>query len=407
MNREEKSRIVDAIREAARVRGVKPHQLTRDDFLKLSGMRERQIRAMGGWFAAKEIASQTPDALEGYRMREKMRDLRLQNEALLERLDESEARAGAREDIEAHEPDVCISPRERGGVREATAFAAFSDTHFEETVEGDTINDVNAYDLHVAERRTEKYYNGVCDLLDYHSRHFAIRDLVHWLGGDLITGYIHEELVEGNGLSPTYATAFARMLIKSGIQMIRERFPLLRIIVPCNHGNHGRTTEKRRVATAAANSYEHFLYHMLRDDFQDDDNVVFQIARGAHLYVGVYDYTLRLHHGDEVRYQGGIGGISIPLNKAVHAWNTVKHADMTVIGHYHQYSPGQRIVTNGSLIGYNPFALSVKATFEPPQQAFFLIDSKRGPCMHTPIWCDSDDQPDAAKSAAIKAKVRS
>ena len=32
---------------------------------------------------------------------------------------------------------------------------------------------------------------------------------------------------------------------------------------------------------------------------------------------------------------------------------------------------------NGSLIGFNAYALSIKARFEPPQQAFFLIDAER------------------------------
>jgi hypothetical protein len=46
------------------------------------------------------------------------------------------------------------------------------------------------------------------------------------------------------------------------------------------------------------------------------------------------------------------------------------------------------IVVNGSLIGYGSYADSLPmAEAEPPQQAFFLIDEKRGKCQSTPLWC--------------------
>ena len=47
-------------------------------------------------------------------------------------------------------------------------------------------------------------------------------------------------------------------------------------------------------------------------------------------------------------------------------------------------------VSNGSLIGYNEYALSIKAKYEPPQQAFFLIDAERGKRHSTPIWVDDE-----------------
>jgi hypothetical protein len=45
---------------------------------------------------------------------------------------------------------------------------------------------------------------------------------------------------------------------------------------------------------------------------------------------------------------------------------------------------------NGSLVGYNAFALSIKAGFEPPKQAFFLIDKSVGKTVVTPIILSED-----------------
>jgi len=45
-------------------------------------------------------------------------------------------------------------------------------------------------------------------------------------------------------------------------------------------------------------------------------------------------------------------------------------------------------LVNGSLIGYNSFALSIKASAERPQQMFALIDKVRGKTLVAPILLD-------------------
>jgi hypothetical protein len=40
---------------------------------------------------------------------------------------------------------------------------------------------------------------------------------------------------------------------------------------------------------------------------------------------------------------------------------------------------------NGSLIGYGPYAESIKADYEEPKQAMFLINNKYGKTISAPI----------------------
>jgi hypothetical protein len=87
-----------------------------------------------------------------------------------------------------------------------------------------------------------------------------------------------------------------------------------------------------------------------------------------------------------VKYQGGIGGLTVPLNKAVIGWNNARYADVTCGGHWHQYLPLPNAVVNGSLIGYNPYAEWIRASPEKPQQASFVVDKKHGKCLDAPIW---------------------
>ena len=93
-----------------------------------------------------------------------------------------------------------------------------------------------------------------------------------------------------------------------------------------------------------------------------------------------------------------MGGIFIPANKAIAQWNKVQWADLDVFGHFHQMKDGGNFVSNGSLIGFNAYALSIKADYEHPKQAFFLIDRKRGRTITAPIVFD-DTKKDGPKAA--------
>lgn len=150
----------------------------------------------------------------------------------------------------------------------------------------------------------------------------------------------------------------------------------------------GNSTIKKRHSTGAKNSYEWMMYQQLRRLYENEPRVEFVIADGAHVYLGIYDWTLRFHHGDDVKYGGGVGGLTVPLRKAVDSWNIGRYADITCIGHYHQFFDCNFAIVNGSLVGYGPFSLAIKARYEPPMQGFFLIDRDRGKRMVSPIMVD-------------------
>jgi hypothetical protein len=173
--------------------------------------------------------------------------------------------------------------------------------------------------------------------------------------------------------------------------MLLAETELERIVIVTSDGNHGRTTEKIRVATRTEHSYEHALYLQLADDLRDEPRVSMTVSRSQLTYVPIYDQTIRFTHGDAVRFGGGVGGITIPINKAIAQWDQSVRADLTCMGHWHQLTWGSRVVVNGSLIGFSPYSVAIKAGFEPARQAFFLLDSRRGICQQTPLWVRDDD----------------
>lgn len=315
------------------------------------------------------------------------------------RLTQSEEREQLILGLKDHEPEpMAIKPIGKSMKPEATAVMMASDWHVEELVESKTINGMNEYNPAIARVRAGEFFRGLLWMIrnartgqngDYG---FTIKNLVLWLGGDMISGYIHDELMESNELSPTEATLLVQDIVSSGIDFLLEHGDLEKIIIPCNHGNHGRTTAKRRHSTGAKNSYEWLMYHQLRRLYRDESRVEFHIADGAHMYMDIYDWTLRFHHGDDVRYYGGVGGLTIPLRKATDSWNIGRHADHTIIGHWHQFFDCNFAIVNGSLIGYNAFALGIKARYEAPMQGFFLMDRDRGKRLVSPVMVDPGAQ---------------
>lgn len=148
----------------------------------------------------------------------------------------------------------------------------------------------------------------------------------------------------------------------------------------------GNTTQKKRIATGHRNSFETLMYQFLAMVYDKHPIVTFQVPLGYHVFVNPFGkYPIRLHHGDAIRYAGGVGGISIPVNKAVASWNRSKSVYMDVFGHFHQTKDGGNWLSNGSLIGYNAYALSIKADYEPPTQTFFMIEESKGKTFIAPI----------------------
>lgn len=276
----------------------------------------------------------------------------------------------------------------KGHDGEATAVVLASDWHSEERVDGTTINGLNEFTLAIAKDRINRFFVNVARLIRAKQKAIRVRTLILALLGDFISGYIHEELMESNQLPPIEAVINVQNHIASGIRYLLANTDVS-LLLPCHSGNHGRTTRRVHQATERGNSLEYFMYHVLANTFSSEPRAKVQIAGGYHSYTDIGGFKIRWHHGHNIRYWGGVGGLTIPLRKAVAQWNRSGPVDLDCIGHFHQLSYGGNFIVNGSLIGYGPFALSIKADFERPKQAFFLVNHRRREVTDfSPVWLD-------------------
>jgi hypothetical protein len=269
---------------------------------------------------------------------------------------------------------------------EAVAVLVASDWHVEETVDPATVSGLNEFNLEVADRRIERLTRSALRLVEIERNGTDIPVFVLALLGDLMTGYIHEELREENALSPTQTILWLRERVAKMIRTLRKEGGFDKIVIPCSVGNHGRTTIKPRHSTSYKNSYEWLLYKVLERDFTD--GVEWIVGESYHTYLAVYDKVFRLHHGDGLKYQGGIGGLTIPVEKAIASWNKARVADLDIFGHWHQSQQNPKWVSNGSLIGHNAYSIAIKAGFEMPQQTMFLFNGKRGRIGTFPVFVE-------------------
>jgi hypothetical protein len=226
-------------------------------------------------------------------------------------------------------------------------------------------------------------------MLEHERQLCSIDRVCVWLGGDLISGMIHPELAEENSLHPLAAIRWIGERLRGFLDSVSEQ--AREVIVATSCGNHGRTTEKLRT-NEGDTSYEQHLYLTMRSN-ETKPNVEWRIGEGHLNYVDLDGFLVRFCHGHAIRYQGGIGGIHVPLNKAVSSWDATQRANLTCIGHWHQFSWSRsgRYVTNGSVIGHSAYAVRIKATYEPPCQAAFVIDhGRREVTKAYPLFCDRD-----------------
>ena len=305
----------------------------------------------------------------------------LRNIKALER--RNEAVAGMKGKIKIHP----IKPRTKTGSSEATCIWVASDWHVEENVDPKTVLGLNKYNMAISRDRADQFFRNGLKLTSLLAKDVQIDNIVIALLGDFFSNDIHDELLEINEVPPMEAAIYAMDLIASGIQYVLENSEY-NITLPCHSGNHSRTTKTTRFAVENGHSLEFFMYTYLQNHFRNEPRVKFLIAPGMHSYLDIYGFKVRFMHGHQVKYGGGVGGITIPINKAVAQWDKAFKADLSIMGHFHQFFDGGNFITNGSLIGYNTYALSIKASFEKPKQALLLIDRDRGKTCVWPILFD-------------------
>ena len=272
----------------------------------------------------------------------------------------------------------------------ATAVILASDFHVGATVDPAEVDGANCYNVAIAKQRIEKLWQKSVRLVEFCQNLSHIDEVVLWLGGDVIeSSLFRPEMAETNELGPAEAVLLVQDLLASGIDFLRKelRMPLL---VATSNGNHARTEKEKRSHGAYNHSLEHILYSNLERKFHSTPRVSFKVERGIHNWVDIRGFPIVFQHGDAMKYAGGVGGAAIPIRRAIGRWSQRKKAACWVLGHFHSYLSDWSFICNGSLIGYDSYAMQIAAEWQPPVQGFMVVGPPYGKLFDIPLFVSED-----------------
>jgi hypothetical protein len=272
------------------------------------------------------------------------------------------------------------------GVRYAVAL--FSDAHIEEVVESASVLGKNEYNLSIAEERVQNYFKNLATCINKDN----VEVLIFASLGDTLSGYIHEELSQTNGLTPSEATVKAQSLIYSGLDFLCKNTDLQSIKFIGIVGNHSRTTKKIQHSNGYKLSYEWIMYQNIKNICEITGlPIEFNIPESEMAVVDMPDGNRFIFvHGYQIKSSGSgtVCGIYPALNRLAMKWNRTFNQDKIYLGHFHSCVSIPNATVNGSIIGFNSFALSNGFTYEEPAQMYEVYDSERGLLLTRKIYCD-------------------
>jgi len=273
----------------------------------------------------------------------------------------------------------------------------WSDLHAGEVVKPHQVGGVNEFNHKVLEQRMVRLVETTVDLAVHHMVNPKYPGIVVMLGGDMITGMIHDDLRESNEGPVQVSLLKVQNLLIAALTAMADQFG--KVFVPCVVGNHGRDTLKPRTKNAVFQSYEWNLYCQLELYFRNDKRIQFFIPEETDAYFKVLGHRFLLTHGDNLGVKGGDGIIGVlgPMARgAIKVGRSEaqigRDFDTIVIGHYHTFVPrsdAMPLLANGAVIGYNEYArLRLRVPYSRPSQALWFMHQKHGFTATWPVYLD-------------------
>ena len=290
--------------------------------------------------------------------------------------------------------------------KRGTPITMWSDWHYGEVVRPEEVGGVNEFNTAIAATRINTLVETIIDLCFNHMGKADTKypGIVVCLGGDMISGDIHEELLATNERTPQQCINELTDLLVAALERMADAFG--RVFVPCVVGNHGRATHKPRAKGRVYTSHEWNIYCNLERYFRKDKRVQFFIPDQSDAAFTVYDHRFLLTHGDSLGVKGGdgiIGSLGPIMRGRIKTFNSEaqigREFDTLIIGHWHQYITVPGLIVNNCLKGFDEYArLFLRAPYSRPSQALWFVHPKHGLTTHWQVFLE--DKRDHGHQAA-------
>ena len=277
-----------------------------------------------------------------------------------------------------------------------------SDLHQGEVVEAEKVFGANEFNSKISERRIKHVVDSAINLTYGILKDPKFPGIVLALGGDNVTGTIHEEIVVGSDRAIMSQTLDIADILHACILKLRKHYG--KVFVVGVAGNHGRTTRKPSFKFYAETNFDWLVYQMLERYFQAEiaaGQIVFLTPAAQDVTFVVANRRFRLSHGDQFRGGDGIIGPLGPITRGNNKKRSMalslptegEQYDTLMVGHFHQLYQSHKLIINGSTKGFDEYALANNFEYEPPQQALFLTHDQFGINHWMPVLAEAPRAP--------------
>lgn len=270
-----------------------------------------------------------------------------------------------------------------------------SDWHIGETVDPAQVHGSNEFNAEVADRRVKAVIDRALLLAFHHVKTPEYPGIVVVLGGDFVSGWLHEELFRSDWCAPTQATNWCVSRLHAALARLAEAFGKVHCV--CVPGNHGRLTRKPMAKGGATACFDHAIYEALADRLRDDARITWQIPASGDALFQVGGTRFLAMHGHELGVKGGdglIGALGPIMRGAIKTGRAERSLgrdfDVLLLGHFHQaiWQPHSGIVVNGTLKGFDEYSRQQRYSFAQPTQTLFFVHGRFGPNLQFNVFCD-------------------
>ena len=363
------------------------------------GISVRNFRASLAQAKQKGLTADTVIADPLAAAKQKIKRLELEIAAVRKHNDTAESVRKVIYGLAEHSPDPPQWLASTGRFTAGCPMTIWSDWHYGEVVKKVEVGGVNEFNSDIAADRIKKLVDRTIRVING----FAFREtkkaaqfpgIVICLGGDMISGDIHEELADTNDRKPLECIDELLDLLIAALEKMADEFG--HVFVPCVVGNHGRSSRKPRMKGRIVTSYEWNLYTNLERHFRHDKRISIYVPGETDAYFIVRGHRFLLTHGDSLGVKGGdgiIGAVGPILRGSLKTAKSESHIgrdfDTLVIGHWHQelWLPG--CIVNNSLKGYDEYArLVLRAPYSRPSQNLWFVHESQGLTMKMGVYVD-------------------
>lgn len=268
-----------------------------------------------------------------------------------------------------------------GGVMKMGGILDLGDWHYGEVISARSTGNVAQYSPEIARKRFDYTIEEATRL----GKFYRISDIHVILGGDMISGNIHDDLNRNNEMMTIAQTLESSEMVYNGLEKLCQGYE--QVTVYGVSGNHPRTERIPFYNHKQTENLDYMLYMILKEKGKHQPNLNFAIPESFWTIFDVEGRGFLTMHGDTNKQQNSMGISFYSVEREMRKWKgmagdgTIPHYNDLITHHLHTAAAipiGESMVyINGSGKGMDDYSLAGARPPSPPQQRYLAVGEGR------------------------------